>query len=268
MKNLLTLSLSVLISFVAFSKDGYNQDGLPIKPNPERLVNIIDGGQSVFTQNQINQLELSLTQFSNSTGTQIVLVVVNSLNGWEKSQMATEIGHSWGVGQKDKDNGIVILLKPKTGNSRGEVFIAPGYGLEGVIPDAIAKRIVEYEMIPQFKKGDYFAGISNSINVLEGLALKEFSAKEYVKKRGQSKKSSKIWSLLPFILFMVIFSILRRRGGKTYGSSSSSAFWTALFLSSSMGGRGSSWNDFNSGGGGFGGFGGGGFGGGGAGGSW
>ncbi|MGB0404369.1 MAG: TPM domain-containing protein [Salibacteraceae bacterium] len=268
MKNFATLILAVLISIGVSSKGAYNKDGLPLKPSPARLVNIIDTDKPVFTQNQVNQLESSLTQFSNSTSTQIVLVVVNSLNGWEKSQMATEIGHSWGVGQKGKDNGIVILLKPKTRDSRGEVFIAPGYGLEGVIPDAVAKRIVEFEMIPQFKKGDYYTGISNSINVLEGLALKEFSAKEYVQKRGRSKKSGGIWSLLPFILFIIIFSVLRRKGGKTYGSRSNSGLLTALFLASSMGNRGSSWNDFNSGGGGFGGFGGGGFGGGGAGGSW
>ena len=125
---------------------------IPEKPYPPRLVNDLAG---MFNQADINALERQLEDFSNRTSTQIVLVTVESLYGEDKAMVATEIGQKWGVGSANFDNGIVLLIKPKTPNSKGEVFIAVGYGLEGVIPDAIAKRIVENEIIPSFKQNDY-----------------------------------------------------------------------------------------------------------------
>lgn len=246
----------------------FDKEGIPTKPSPARLVNIIQGAPQVFSGNQLNELENDLVTFSKSTGVQIAFVVVPSLNGLDKAQMATGIGHKWGVGEKGKDNGIVVLLKPKTQNSKGHVFIATGYGLEGVIPDAIGKRIVEVEMIPSFKQGDYYTGISKSIQTLKSLTLKEYSAKEYLEKTKSS--SSGIGRFFPLLLFIIVFvAMLRRNSSRRHYSSSSVPFWTAMWLGGSMG-RGShgSWSDFSSGSGGFGGFGGGGFGGGGAGGSW
>jgi uncharacterized protein len=269
MKTLLTFFSAILISLAGISSKYFDEDGYPIKPSPERLVNVIPPSQEVLSESEIQALEKRLVEFDDKTSTQIALVVVSTLNGHDISEMAAEIGHRWKVGQKGKDNGIVILLKPKTNESKGQVFIATGYRLEGVIPDAVAKQIVEFEMIPAFKKGNYSGGIVKAIGVLEGLALQEFSANDYVKKRKKSGKSNLLWSLLPIVLFFIFFSALRRKGGRTYSSRNDAAFWTAMFLGSSLGRRGgSSWSDFSSGGGGFGGFGGGGFGGGGAGGSW
>lgn len=266
MKHLILLFTLIPFLALAGNQQIYGKDGIPKKPTPERLVNIIGDAPQVLSNNEINALESDLVDFSKSTGVQIVLVVVPSLNGFEKEQMATEIGHQWGVGEKGKDNGIVILLKPKTSNSKGHVFIATGYGLEGVIPDAIAKRIVEAEMIPSFKKKDYYSGVSNAIKTLKSLALQEFSAKEYL---SRTDNSSGIAGIIPFIIFALIFFLLKRRGARRTYSSSSVPFWTAMFLGGSIGNtRTGGWNDFSSGSGGFGGFGGGGFGGGGAGGSW
>ena len=169
----------------------------------------------------------------------------------------------WGVGQKKFDNGIVILFKDKTADSKGEVFIAPGYGLEGAVPDATAKKIVEYEMIPEFKQGNIFTGIDKAVNTLISLTKGEYSADEY-SNRYSSKKSSGnsrfITIAIIFIVIMVIRRIFRGRGG------GGSGFGGGTFYSggSSSGG----FSSFSSGSGGFGGFGGGSFGGGGAGGSW
>lgn len=266
MKNLIFLFAFLPSLIFGAPGQAFDKEGIPKKPTPERLVNIIEGSPQVFSSGQINQLESNLVQFSNATGVQIVLVVVPNLNGYEKAQMATEIGHKWGVGEKGKDNGIVILLKPKSSNSKGQVFIATGYGLEGVIPDAIGKRIVEVEMIPEFKKEDYFTGITKAIQTLQSLALKEFSAKDYLSKTNSGTGSLRF---LPFLLFVLFFFYLSRRNRRRNYSSSSVPFWTAMFLGGSIS-RGSAggWSDFSSGSGGFGGFGGGGFGGGGAGGSW
>jgi len=262
------VSLLSLASF-AIEDTETNKKGIPNKPSPARLVNIIPASAGPFSKAQIDALENDLVDFANSTSTQIVLVVVDNFQGYDKATFATELGHKWKVGQKGKDNGIVILLKPKeVGNGKGDVFIATGYGLEGVIPDAVAKRIVEFEMIPSFKQKDYYSGIKKGIVVLKGLALEEFTAKQYVNKRQGRKKGKGYAKFIIFGIFILLSLIFNRRKGNYYSPGHRVPFWTALFLGSSMRGGNNSWDDFSSGGGGFGGFGGGGFGGGGAGGSW
>src|SRR5512133_3334459 len=149
---------------------------IPQRPQPQRLVNDL---ASVFTAEQAGQLESTLADFSNKTSNQIVILTVNSLEGIDKSQFAYSVGEQWGVGQSKFDNGVVILIKPKAGNERGETFIATGYGLEGALPDAICKRIVDNEMIPSFGKNDYFGGVSKALNVILPIASGEYTSKEY-----------------------------------------------------------------------------------------
>jgi uncharacterized protein len=168
----------------------------------------------------------------------------------------------------------VIMVKPKTASEKGEAFIAPGYGLEGVIPDAIAKRIVENEMIPRFQENDYYGGIDAGVKIIMGLTKGEFTADQYSKRA----KKPKGLEVIPFIVFFfVIFWIVRARKARAYSIGKNIPFWTAFWLLSSTGrGHSGNWSNFSSGsggfggggGGGFGGFGGGSFGGGGAGGSW
>ena len=68
------------------------------------------------------------------------------------------------MGQKEKGNGAVILVKPKKGTERGQVNISPGYGMEQYVTDATAKRIIDREMIPAFREDDYYTGIDNAVN--------------------------------------------------------------------------------------------------------
>lgn len=249
---------------------------VPLRPDPPRLVNDFAG---ILGQEQIAVLEDSLVQFARQTSNQIVVVTMVTLNGYDPADMAYRIGESWGVGQKDKNNGIVVLVKPKTGNEKGQVFISVGYGLEGVIPDAIANgKIIDNEMIPRFRGNDYFGGIMAGVRVIMELSRGEYTADQY-QGGGEKEKSGGGFSVL-FILFIIIFLTLFR--GKNKGSynagTRSLPFWMLMGM---MGSRGKgSWSDFSrgsggfggggfgGGGGGFGGFGGGSFGGGGAGGSW
>ena len=99
---------------------------IPSRPSPARLVNDLAG---LFTDQQETELERMLVAFDDSTSNQIAVVTVNDLEGYEASEYATRIGIDWGVGSEKFDNGIVILVKPKT-SSAGQVFIAVGYGLE------------------------------------------------------------------------------------------------------------------------------------------
>ncbi len=266
MKNL----RNIIVIFLVFSGFVFGQD-IPQRPTPPRLVNDFTG---TLSEQQSDNLERKLVTFFDTTGNQIAVVIVPTLNGYDKSEYAYAIGEKWGVGKKEFDNGIVVLLKPKTTNERGEAFIATGYGLEGAIPDAITSRIVQQEMIPYFKQNDYYGGLDAATNVLMALAAGEYSAKQY--QDADNRGSGGF--IVPIIVMIIIFVLISRNkndhyttGGK--GKGSSLPFWTALWLGSTMGGgSGSSWGGssggFGGGGGGFGGFGGGSFGGGGAGGSW
>jgi uncharacterized protein len=246
---------------------------IPEKANPPRLVNDFAG---VFNRQEVEQLEQKLVQYANETSTQIVVVTVKDLDGYDISDYSFRLGEKWGVGQKGKNNGVVIVLKPKTGQESGRVFVAIGYGLESIIPDATANRqIVDYEMVPRFKEGDYFGGISNGINVIMRLAKGEFTADQYAQSKKKEQKKGSLFGLVIIIIIILLF-ISRGRRNRFYTPGSAIPWWLALTMLNSGRSSGSgSWGGFSGGGGfgsggggGFGGFGGGSFGGGGAGGSW
>lgn len=243
---------------------------IPDRPNPPRLVNDYTG---ILSAEEIAHLEQKLVLFNDSTSTQITVVIVTDLNGYDKAEFADRLGEKWKVGQKGFDNGVVILIKPVGGEGQREAFIAVGYGLGGVIPDAIAKRIVENEMIPYFKNDQYYQGIEQATNVLMALAKKEFSAADYKKKTD----TKPIMYLIPILATLLVFVLMQvGRYRSTRSSMGKNLPWLAAFmLMASNNSRGSSgaWGSFSSGSGSFGGssfggFGGGSFGGGGAGGSW
>ncbi len=254
---------TALLMFV-FLRINLHSNDIPDRPSPPKLVNDF---ASILGSNDVLGLENKLVAFNRQTSTQIAVVTVNDLGGYDKSDFTIRLAEKWGVGQKGKDNGIVIMVKPKTPVSKGEAFIAVGYGLEGVIPDAIAKRIIENEMIPEFKKNNYFAGINNAADVLISLTKGEFTSDEYLKETRKENVKSPIPFIIVMIIFFSIFGRARSRRNRSIGHNI--PFWIALtMLGSSRGSHGGSFGNFSSGGGSFGGFGGGGFGGGGAGGSW
>lgn len=266
--------LLTLLLLCAFHLSGYSQD-FPERPVPPRLVNDFTG---LLGNNEINMLEQKLVAFNDSTSTQIAIVVVNDFKGYAKADYAQRLTEKWGIGQKGKDNGILILIKPSAPNSRGEIQIATGYGLEGAIPDLTCLDIVDNEMIPAFRKGDYYGGIDKAVTILMSLARGEFTAEQY----GKNLKKSVSRGLPIGIIFIIIFILIIIGGkGKSNHSNISKSglpFWVLLgMMNSGRNSHGGSWGGFSGGGGfgggsggggGFGGFGGGGFGGGGAGGSW
>jgi uncharacterized protein len=250
---------------------------VPERPEPPRLVNDFAG---ILDGDQAKNLEDTLVQFARKTSTQIVVVTTRSLGAYAPADFAYRIGEEWGVGQKGKNNGLVVLVKPKTPTEKGEVFIATGYGLEGIIPDAVANgRIIDREMIPRFRENDYYGGILNGVRVLMSLASQEYTAEEY---QGQSETPESNGGGIVFLFIIIFIIIIALLGGgrnkKSFNAGSRNLpLWILLGMMNSRG-RGGSWSDFSGGrgsfgggsfgGGGFGGFGGGGFGGGGAGGSW
>ena len=261
--------ISMFFAILLLSGSTVFSQGIPDKPSPPRLVNDY---ANLLTGQEINALENKLVAFSDSSSTQIAIVIVNDLAGYEIEEYAQRLGEKWGVGQKGKDNGLVIVVKTKTADSRGLAFIKPGYGIEGAVPDLTCAKIVDTEILPAFREGNYYKGLDKATSTIISLVRGEFTASQY-----GGKKPVNITKGAPIAFFIVLFVILMilRGIGKSnnthFRGGGGLPFW--LLLSMMNSGRNSSsgsWGGFSGGGGGggFGGFGGGSFGGGGAGGSW
>ena len=243
---------------------------IPERPYPPRLVNDFAG---IFSPVQKNTLERRLSAFADSTSNQITVVTVTDLEGSSAAEYGTEIGIRWGVGSEKFDNGIVVLVKPKTAGTDGEANISVGYGLEGAIPDSYAKRIIENEMIPAFRSGDYYTGVDKACTVLMKLASGEIS--EY----GGSPGEDMLIGFFTILFIIILVAILSKNkgGGKNNGNRGGGRkriidddFTRGLIIGSLLnsGSGNCGRNSGNGYGGGFGGFGGGDFGGGGASGRW
>ena len=223
------LVLSLLFIFLAFGSALKAQ--LPSPPNPPRLVNDYTG---TLTASQIETLERKLVAYDDSTSTQILVMLVDDLQGMSIERYATEIGHSWGVGQKDKGNGLVILVKPKKGSERGQVNISPGYGMEQYVTDATAKHIIEWEMIPAFKEGDYYTGIDKAVNRIMDFCSGKFDQDHY-REYGVDIPS---WLILLFLIaIVIIFSKLSGGSGQNYSGGGSRTIWIPMGGGGFGGGR-------------------------------
>ena len=259
------LLFSVLLGLSIFA-----QAQIPSAPVTADAVHDFAG---LFTPSQRNELNDRLIAFSDTTSNRIVVVTVLDLGGMDASEFSFALGEKWGIGDSKFNNGVVILVKPKTEDSYGEVFIAVGYGLEGVIPDAVASQIVNREMIPNFQQGDVYAGVKAAVDVILPLVAGEYTAQEY-EESGEGGLGA---AVIVIVVFCLVLYFLSKRG-KGSGSSGSrtgggpTIITTPRRSRTSYGGfTGGSFGggSFGGGGGGFkGGFGGGSFGGGGAGGRW
>ena len=262
----MALALALMVAAAALAQ-------VPEAPNPPRLVNDFAG---IIGVEQAAAMEKTLEDFTRETSNRIVVVTMDDLGKFTPMEMATAIGSKWGVGDKEKRNGVVVLVKPKT-ETKGQVFISVGYGLEGAIPDALCSKIIRYEMMPLFKANDYASGLTAGLTVLMEAAKGEYNDRLTPEEEAVRTRTKLAGLLMAVIILVVIYVIWSKRrdddddedGGRKMRRRML-AYW--LIFGSDFGG-GSGGDSGHSGGGfggGFGGFGGGfgGFGGGGAGGSW
>ncbi len=233
----------VFAAFIVFSVAAVALAAVPkLKGRVNDYAGILDASQEA-------QIEGALASFESQTTTQIALLTVKSLDGDSVEQYSMRVAEQWKIGQKGKDNGVILLVAP---NDR-QVRIEVGYGLEGALTDLESSRIIRHVIIPAFKTGNYYAGIVGGLDGIMKATQGEFTApktdRAYARSQNKSARSifSTIFSIIIFIL------LISTRTGRFI------LFSTLLF--GGRGGRSS---------GGLGGFsgGGGGFGGGGASGSW
>lgn len=238
---------------------------------PPRASTIVSDFTQTLSQEEKSSLENKLVAFNDSTSTQIAVVIMSSTGNYDIAEYSVQLFNQWKIGQATKNNGILLLIA----KDDRKVWITTGYGMEGVLPDAICKRIVERDIVPAFRLGNYYQGISEGTNSIMSIVKGEYTAEDYLK----SKKEKP--AFFPFLIFLfIIFVVIISRFGRVnrYARRNNLAFWAAWALLNAASGRSrGTWGDFSGGGGfggggfgggGFGGFGGGGSGGGGAGGSW
>jgi uncharacterized protein len=264
----LALIISLLLSVCAYAQI---EKYIPNIPNPPRLVNDFSK-EGLLTGDQKAYLEQKLDRYDDSTSNQITIVVVDDLHGYEAVEYAVALGRKWGVGGSKFNNGIVILVSTGGGNGNRDAFIATGYGLEGAIPDITAGQILDNELIPNLKSGNYYQAFDKTSDALIKAAAGEYKAPEGYHNIGKSAGKS-IGKIIVGIIFLIIILSIFGGGGNKGGGymSRRGSGWLGPFILGSMlgsAGRGGGGGWSGSGGGGFGGFGGGGFGGGGAGGNW
>lgn len=256
--------LAFIFLLVSFCVNAQIDNVIPKRPSPPRLVNDF---ADMLTPEQEHALESKLIAYSDSTSSQIAIVTIESLKGYEDEEFAIALGRKWGVGGKEFNNGVVILISEQDRKSRIEV----GYGLEGAIPDITAKTIIDNDLTPNFKEGNYYRGLDKATDDIIKAVAGEYKAPP-----GHGKKKSKGIGFGAIIFFIIMIFLFAGRGGGRGGGMVSrrgyrdiGAGWIigSLLSGAGRGGGGGGWSG-GGGGGGFGGFGGGSFGGGGASGSW
>ncbi len=262
------LLVALLVGIGVLSHAGA-QD-FPARPNQ-----LVNDYTNTLSAEQVARLERKLVAFDDSTSTQIAVVLMQSVGQYEIADYGTRLAQQWGIGGGEHDNGILLLVA--LGDRR--VTIQTGYGVEGAVPDAIAYRIIEREIKPAFRQGDYFTGIDRATDALISYTQGEYTAPPR-SARGQGGAGGVILFIILIVIFIIVAGSRGSGGGRGGGGGrvmtgrGAADILTGMLIGSmgrggsSRGGFGGGFGGGGFGGGGFGGFGGGGFGGGGASGSW
>ncbi|MEZ4934766.1 MAG: TPM domain-containing protein [Saprospiraceae bacterium] len=243
--------LLLLLPLLAFSKEP------PPAPNPPQLVNDFSG---ILSSSQVAALERKLVAYDDSTSTQIAIVIENSIEGDDMFEYSFRLAEKWGIGRQGKNNGVLVYIAFKDRKLR----IQTGYGAEGFLPDAMARRIIDQVIAPSFRKQDYYNGLNEATDIIMKLGSGEYQNDDVY------RDDFPFEVLIFIIIFIIIVIIISKGGGGGYygGGRYNSDRGGWIIIGPGGGGRGHWDGGGGFGGGGFGGFGGGGFGGGGAGGGW
>jgi uncharacterized protein len=229
---------------------------------------VVDDAQ-ILSPEVERDLTTKLENLETTTGRQLVVATVPSLQDYPIEDYGYQLGRAWGIGEKDKNTGAILLVAPNERKVRIEV----GYGLEPVLTDALSSVIIQSAILPKFRDGDMSGGIVDGTNaIVEQLSLPADQAKVRIAEASQPERqkahgSPFVGLFIAFFLIVLFSNLFRGRRGR---SGLGSALPWIILGALNNGGRGGGWSSGGDGGGGGGGFSGGGgsFGGGGSSGSW
>jgi len=156
----------------------------------------------VMSQDQARSLESRLAQFEQETGHQVAVLAIPTLDGEDIEGFGIRVAENWKLGKKGFDNGVILIVAIKDRRLRLEV----GYGLEGVLPDAIAKTIISDYIVPSFRARDYaggiIAGIDAVLKVIKNEPLPESARKK------NSNQGSELNSIVMFAITLAVFGLM------------------------------------------------------------
>ena len=255
---------SAVIFFCIFMATTVSAVTFPDTPKPFRYVNDYT---NTLSEKQLGVLEAKLAAYGKETSSQIAVVIVPTTGEYEISQYAFELGDKWGIGRKNLNNGVLLLIAKED----RKLFIAVGQGLQGVLTDALASQIIRNQIRPYFRNEQYAQGIDNGLDYIIAATKGEFAA--------QVEEENDFGDVVPFIiltLFILIVVMAEINSRRPYVSPTNNHVLNEVLRKSMSdrhngrddGGFGGGFGGGGFGGGSGGGFGGGGFDGGGAGGSW
>jgi uncharacterized protein len=185
------------------------------RPVPELWGLRVHDEARVLTQQTVQQLESQLKQFEDSTTNQLAILIIPSLNGEVLEEYALRVAEYWKLGQQDRDNGVLLLIAVEDRKVRIEV----GYGLEGVLTDAVCNQIIRNVIVPNFRRSDYDAGVLEGIQAIMQAASGEFTVAEGVVpgELGMNGREKALISLFVFtVLGIFTFIGLKMKGGQAW----------------------------------------------------
>ena len=180
-----------------------------IPEKPRFVPSLIDSTRTLSGKEFYN-LKTKLEKYQRQTSTEILVVIIPSLQGEEVKFLAAQWAHKWGLGQKGKDNGVFVLLAK---NDR-KIAISTGYGTEHLLTDQLSKRIIEAVILPRFKSEDFYGGLDAGTAAIMSVLQGEFQADKKRQKQGSSRYKGLLIVLIVVGFFM--FSN-RTKGGKGGG---------------------------------------------------
>ena len=255
-----------------------------IPPRPKTADDLIYDNAHVIDSANYSVIRDSLRNLYMYNKTQVVVLTVESLDGMEIEDFCQQVFQEWGIGDKETNNGVLIVIKPKTEASRGQVRIHTGYGAEGALPDLLCKKIETDSMIPAFKENNYGLAVCKAVSLIVPSMKGEYPSDiaTFLKEKEAEKERNSLIAVIVYVILYVLlcgliwyfffmptnsdwYSIMaspllaatitpsssRRSSGSgsSWSSGSSGSSWSSSSSSSSSSG-GWSWGGGSSGGGG------------------
>jgi uncharacterized protein len=201
LKKIFYLWLGVFLSQLAFAQN------IPPRQQPARFVNDL---ATFLNNDEVQLLEAKLKAYNDSTSTQIAIVTIINLGGFSEVEYAQKLFETWGIGQKGKDNGLLLLVSKEDRKMR----IHTGYGLEGKIPDVISSQIIQNQLVPNFKAGNFYQGFNAATDQIMAALRGDFKPEA---SDGSKQNQDKLWDYVwDFWLMHLIIILPILIGGGVY----------------------------------------------------
>jgi uncharacterized protein len=177
-------------------------------PVPALTGRVVDQA-GILDRSTVETITSQLAGYESSTGNQVVVVTLSDLKGYPIEDWGLALGRSWGIGQKGKNNGVLLVVAPNDRALRIEV----GYGLEGDLPDATANTIIDSEIVPHFKRGDMAGGVRAGVNAILAALGGKYTPTRLASSSSGNEFPAAAFSVFAFIFIVIVMINVRRDFG-------------------------------------------------------